>query len=203
MSEEQIDARIKANEEAGDDAVATEAARIWRESLVDLKAANDAVLGEKKVREELAKLEKLPVLTLPPEIPADAPLADQEANLKKVVSLIKENEDFIQEIEDIPEGAADLISEESKIKSELKELEIPTVSSSELDSAKHQKAVQTKRRLEAKLKEIQARIDLRTRQGEVRNERILSRNTYGVGLQNLQKKLFFSHCLFTLRGYFI
>ena len=94
LSEEEIAARIEANESAKDDAVAAEAAKIWNEALVELKAAEDSLSSEKKARAELARLEKLPTLALPAEQPVGASLADQEALFKKIVSKSEESEAF-------------------------------------------------------------------------------------------------------------
>jgi potassium efflux system protein len=193
LSSEQIDSRIKANESAKDDAVAAESAKIWNEALLALKAADESILSEKKARADLAKLEKLPALTLPAEQFPGASLSDQEALFKKIVALIEESEDFQKKLEDKAKQSsqlgADLNTEETKIQSELTALEIPAVASGELELAKYQKAVQSKRRLEAKLREIKTKKDFRGREAELHDDRILRRNTYEKGLGELREKL--------------
>ncbi len=193
LSEEEIAARIEANESAKDDAVAAEAARIWSDALVELKAAEDSLSSENEARAELARLEKLPTLALPAEQPVGASLADQEALFKKIVSMSEESEAFRKGLLEKRQGSsllgATLIAQEAKIQSELNELKIPAGASGELDSAKYEKAVQTERRLEAQLKEVGARKDLRDREAELHNDRIRRRSSFEGGLEDLRKKL--------------
>ncbi len=193
LSETKITERLKASEEATDDPVAAEAAKVWQQALVSLKAADSAVITEKKTRSEIARLEKLEPLSAPGSPAAGAALAEQEALLAKVSSLIESSEVRRKEVADragdSPKRMAILTEELTKARAALAEFEIPVQAPGELESAQYQKAIQDKRMLEAKIKQFEAEQDLLRRESELYTERIQRRKDYLNSLTELQTVL--------------
>lgn len=193
LDKKQITDRIAANQAAGDDSEAAEAIAHWKDALVAFEAAEQSSNAAKKLREELARLDPLPTPSLPDPVPAKSTLKDREDFLNEVVSMIDANEirrkELADQSEQSPERTASLTEEAARIRAELQDLTIPAPAAGEVETARYQKAVQNKRRLESKLEEILAEQELLKRASEVYFERVKRLNTHTGELKNLKEKI--------------
>lgn len=190
LDETQIGERIEANKSATGSG---EALKLWEEGLVELRAANQAIDSEKKVLADLAKLDRLPKLTVP-ELPAEnASLAVFEEAMVKVNAEIESSEASLKKItdrgDDSPKKTAAFTGSLAKIQADLDSLELPVLASGEIESARYQKAVQTKRKLEAIVKQLEAEQALLRREGELFTEQVRRRKDHLSGLREADEKL--------------
>lgn len=193
LSKDQINERIKANEAVENQADAAEAVKVWGEALVELEAAADALKMESQVRKELEELDKPLSFQVPQELPADAARVDLEAFLMEVEGAIEEHELLIAEINEqsnqAPKVGVTLTAEAEALKGQLKDLVIPAIATTELESAGYQKATQKKARIEAKLKELAARKAVNDKAATVFDARITAVKEHIKNLRALYEKI--------------
>lgn len=193
LTKEQINARIEMNEAATDDPVAAEALKIWQEALAEFQLAENAVTAGAQIQEEMGQLGKAVVFKVPDDLPANAKRPEVEALLKQVEAAITDNKSELQKTEDqaknAPAQKVALIADEEKLRAELQGLEIPPLSAGEVETAKHQKALLTRSRIEAQLKEIALRKDLIDERTKIASRLISEGKAFQVELEKFRDQL--------------
>ncbi|MDB4792996.1 hypothetical protein OAG91_02085, partial [bacterium] len=189
-----IQARVEKMSAIEGDPVAAEAAKIWAEALEASKAADLSIAKEKGFRAEIARLDALKSLELPRPPEGELSLQEKEEFLKTVRSSIDESERRLDDIEAKKSSSGKrvttLIEEITKVKASLSDLSVPALAPGTLEAALHQKGVQEKRRLEARLAEFTAEQELLRRESDLFIDRMARRKDFTKKLKGLGTELF-------------
>ncbi|MDA7866000.1 mechanosensitive ion channel [Akkermansiaceae bacterium] len=189
-----IQARVEKMSAIEGDPVAAEAAKIWAEALEASKAADLSIAKEKGFRAEIARLDTLKSLELPRPPEGELSLQEKEEFLKTVRSSIDESERRLDDIEAKKSSSGKrvttLIEEITKVKASLSDLSVPALAPGTLEAALHQKGVQEKRRLEARLAEFTAEQELLRRESDLFIDRMARRKDFTKKLKGLGTELF-------------
>jgi potassium efflux system protein len=193
LDEAAIQARVEKMSAIEGDPVAAEAAKIWAEALEASKEADLSIEKEKQFRAELVSLDDLNPLVPPQPPEGELSLQEKEGFLKTVRSSIEENERRLDDIEARKtrsgERVTTLIEEITKVKASLKDLNVPALGPGVLEAAQHQKGVQEKRRLEARLAEFTAEQELLRQESDLFIDRITRRKDFTKKLKELETNL--------------
>ncbi len=187
LSERELDERITDNQSAN---LSEEALKLWQDALVELEGAKQAVQAEKEARLALEKLGQNLQLTLPQAPENSANLARVEEVLARVESEITSTDQATKalknESDESPSRSAALAKNLDRTQQALSELKVPDLESGELEAARHQVALQTRRRLEALLAQLQAEKVLLTKKEEVYTQRLRRRMDHLEELRALE-----------------